>query len=155
MIAYGQVKGRKYKAVQPVYEPPADNERKRSTMPGAMPELDRTMLHPLKVDGVEYPSLSAGCKAMGTSVLSFRKLTRDARAGTWKNGSTVHRYERLEPIPREGHHSAFAVQVGDTVYASRNAAKKALGLGTRTMDEALECGRIMRGKHAGTPVKAL
>ena len=155
MKAYGQVKGRKYKAIQPVYEPPADNERKRSTMPDTMAKLDRSMLHRIKVDGVVYPSLSKGCKAMGTSVLPFRKLTRDARSGTWKHGKIVHHYERLEPIPREGQGSAGAVQVGETVYPSRNAAKKALALGTTTMNEALECGEIMRGKRKGTPVKAL
>lgn len=155
MIAYGQVKGRKYKAVQPVYTPPADNERNLSPMPGAMAALDRTMLHPLKVDGVVYSSLSAGCRAMGTSVLSFRKLTRDARSGTWKHGNTVHRYERMEPVPREGARGKGAVEVGGVEYPSRNAAKKALGIGTRTMNEALECGQIMRGKRKGTPVKAL
>lgn len=141
-IYYGQVKGRKRTAVQPVYKAPESGPE-----PARLPDLDRTRRHPMRVDGVEYANLSEACAAMGTTTARFRAATQDAKSGEWRHKSgRVYRWERLDPVPK-GAGAARPVRILGMDFGSKAEAVRTLRISKETLRKALESGTF-RGMEA-------
>lgn len=71
-ISYGVVKGRIYRNVQPLYDP-------RAKKPEKKPEKRSSGPRKCSVDGVEYPTVAAACRAVGVNRerVSYRLQSAD------------------------------------------------------------------------------